>query len=72
MRLATGAWFAAASALIVITTAPLAAHAEVAGGVIDCDAPGGKQVGGALLGAVIGGIAGSNLAKHDRGAGTVH
>jgi Ni/Co efflux regulator RcnB len=64
--------FAAAAVLaMVVAAAPPTARAEVAGGVIDCDAPGHKQVGGALIGALIGGVAGSNLAKHDRGTGTV-
>jgi len=56
---------------MAMAAAPLTARAEMAGGVIDCDAPGHAQVGGALLGAVLGGVAGSNLAKHDRGTGTV-
>lgn len=38
--------------------------------VVGCDAPGNKQVGGALIGALLGAAAGSNLAKHDRGTGT--
>lgn len=40
------------------------------GSIISCDAPGGKQTGGALIGALLGAAAGSNLAKHDRGTGT--
>jgi len=61
----------AAAALAALAAAPLSAHAEVAGGVIGCDAPGGKQMVGAGLGAVLGGIAGSNLASHNRTTGTV-
>lgn len=38
--------------------------------VVGCDASGGKQVGGALIGALLGAAAGSNLAKNDRGTGT--
>ena len=38
--------------------------------VVGCDAPGNKQVGGALIGALLGAAAGSNLAKNDRGTGT--
>ncbi len=38
--------------------------------VVGCDAPGDKQVGGALIGALLGAAAGSNLAKNDRGTGT--
>ena len=40
------------------------------GSVVSCDAPGGKQAGGALIGALLGAAAGSNLAKNDRGTGT--
>lgn len=40
------------------------------GSVVSCDASGGKQAGGALIGALLGAAAGSNLAKHDRGTGT--
>lgn len=72
MRIRNGAKLAALGALAALmTAAPMAARAEMAGGVVDCDAPGNKQVGGALLGAVIGGVAGSNLAKHERTAGTL-
>ena len=72
MRIGKQATLAAASAVaMMISAAPLAARAEIAGGVVDCDAPGHKQVGGALQGAVIGGVAGSNLARNDRGTGTV-
>jgi Ni/Co efflux regulator RcnB len=72
MRIGKQATLAAASAVaMMISAAPLAARAEIAGGVVDCDAPGHAQVGGALLGAVLGGVAGSNLAKNDRGTGTV-
>lgn len=39
------------------------------GSIVSCDAPGGKQTGGALIGALLGAVAGSNLAKHDRGTG---
>jgi Ni/Co efflux regulator RcnB len=68
----TGRKLAAAGVFaMMMTAAPLASHAEVAGGVIGCDAPGDKQVGGAVLGALLGGVAGSNLARHDRGTGTL-
>ena len=40
------------------------------GSIVSCDAPGGKQAGGALIGALLGAAAGSNLAKNDRGTGT--
>lgn len=72
MKTTNGIRIAAASAsTILMFWLPLAARAEVAGGVIGCDASGKKQEGGAVLGAVIGGVAGNNLAKNDRRTGTV-
>ena len=38
--------------------------------IVSCDAKGGKQGTGAIVGALLGAAAGSNLAKHDRGTGT--
>lgn len=49
------------------------AAAQTGGGlksIFKCDAVGGKQETGALLGALAGAAAGSNLAKNDRGTGT--
>lgn len=43
---------------------------QIGSGVVNCDAPGNKQIAGALIGALAGGALGSNLAKNDRGAGT--
>ena len=65
--------FASASVCaVMLLGTPLAAHAgEVAGGVIGCDAPGGKQEGGALIGAVLGGLAGNSLSKHHSTTGTL-
>jgi hypothetical protein len=40
------------------------------GSVVSCDAPGGRQAAGAVIGALLGAALGSNLAKHDRGTGT--
>lgn len=40
------------------------------GGVVGCEATGGKQEAGAVIGALLGAAAGSNLAKNDRGTGT--
>lgn len=37
------------------------------GSVLGCDAPGGKQAGGAVIGALLGAVLGSNLARDDRG-----
>jgi hypothetical protein len=38
--------------------------------VLGCSAPGGQQTTGALLGAVLGAVAGNSMSKGDRGAGT--
>lgn len=71
-KLARGAAAALAGlALTAGAAAPTVASAQgIGGGVVNCDAPGNKQVGGALIGALAGGALGSNLAKNDRGAGT--
>lgn len=71
MRIAKGAKAVAASAVLMIASAPLAAQAEVAGGVIGCDASGNKQGVGAVVGGVLGGVVGSNLANNDKTTGTV-
>ena len=63
------ALFAAGVALAA--SAPAAAQAEVAGGVIGCDASGNKQIAGALIGGVLGGVAGNNIIKKDQQAGTI-
>lgn len=60
----------AAALAALVTAAPMAANAQ-ANGITNCDAPGGRQQAGALIGAVLGGIAGSNLARNERTAGTV-
>jgi hypothetical protein len=44
---------------------------EHLGGVVGCDAPGGRQEAGAVIGAIIGGVIGSNVARNERTAGTV-
>lgn len=68
-KLASGA---AAAALVGAMTLGAAAPAQAQnfGGVLGCNATGGKQEGGALIGALLGAAAGSNLAKKDRGTGT--
>ncbi|MGA0545161.1 SH3 domain-containing protein [Brevundimonas sp. VNH65] len=63
--------FAAAAALAaLVTAAPMSASAQ-ANGITNCDAPGGRQRAGALIGAVLGGVVGSNLARNERTAGTI-
>jgi uncharacterized protein YgiM (DUF1202 family) len=62
---------AAALALTLSAGAAVPASAQgIGSGVVNCDAPGNKQIVGALVGAVAGGALGSNLAKNDRGTGT--
>ncbi len=57
---------------LTLATAPTTASAmsQKLGGVIGCNASGGKQEAGAVIGGLLGAVAGSNLAKNDRGTGT--
>ncbi len=57
---------------LTMATAPTTASAmsQKLGGVIGCNASGGKQEVGAVIGGLLGAVAGSNLAKNDRGTGT--
>ena len=50
---------------------PPAAVAQQANGITNCDAPGGRQRAGALIGAVIGGLAGSQISDNERTLGAV-
>ena len=64
--------FATAAALAALVTAvPMTASAQQANGITNCDAPGGRQRAGALIGAVVGGLAGSQLASNERALGAV-
>jgi Ni/Co efflux regulator RcnB len=65
-----GRALAMAAGVALAASAPTA-RAEVAGGVIGCDASGNKQIAGALIGGVIGGVAGNNIIKKDQQAGTI-
>jgi uncharacterized protein YgiM (DUF1202 family) len=60
-----------ATALSMVA-APTAASAmsQKLGGVVGCNASGGKQEVGAVIGGLLGAVAGNQLAKHDRGTGT--
>tara|TARA_R110002012_G_scaffold262978_4_gene445426 strand:+ start:20935 stop:21429 length:495 start_codon:yes stop_codon:yes gene_type:complete len=60
----------AAALAALISAAPLAAQAQ-SNGVTNCDAPGGRQQAGALIGAVIGGLAGNAVAKNEPTLGAV-
>jgi uncharacterized protein YgiM (DUF1202 family) len=57
---------------LTLATAPTTASAmsQKLGGVIGCNASGGKQEAGAVIGGLLGAVAGNKLAKHDRGTGT--
>ena len=44
---------------------------ETMGGVIGCEAPGGRQEAGAVIGAILGGVIGNRVARGEPGAGTV-
>ena len=64
--------FATAAALATLVTAvPMAAHARQSNGITSCDAPGGRQTAGALIGGVIGALAGSRISSNERGLGAV-
>lgn len=64
--------FATAAALAALVTAvPTMASAQQANGITNCDAPGGRQRAGAMIGAVVGGLAGSQLASNERALGAV-
>ena len=60
----------AAAVAALIASAPLAAQAQ-SNGITSCDAPGGRQQAGAVIGAVIGGLAGNAVARNERALGTV-
>ncbi|RZJ40027.1 MAG: SH3 domain-containing protein [Brevundimonas sp.] len=49
---------------------PTVASAQT-NGVTNCDAPGGRQRAGALIGAVVGGLAGSQISSNERTLGAV-
>ncbi|MFN3522629.1 MAG: SH3 domain-containing protein [Phenylobacterium sp.] len=73
MRGAAATALAGALAVGAVSTASAQTYGRGPTGlepVVGCDAPGNKQVGGALIGALLGAAAGSNLAKNDRGTGT--
>lgn len=76
-KLMRGAAMATLGAVIATAGAVGTANAQYrtptgggVGSIVSCDAPGNKQAGGAIIGALLGAAAGSNLAKNDRGTGT--
>lgn len=67
---------ALATAAVLASMAPAAlptaaAAQSRANGITNCDAPGGRQRTGALIGAVIGGLAGSQISDNERTLGAV-
>ena len=67
---------ALASAALLAGLAPMALPTaamaqERANGITNCDAPGGRQQTGAIVGALIGGLAGSQISSNERGLGAV-
>ena len=66
--LAATAMFAALGSAAVPMTASAMPQAN---GVTNCDAPGGRQRAGAAIGAVLGGLAGSQVSKNERALGAV-
>lgn len=61
----------AAALAALVTAAPTVSMAQQANGITNCDAPGGRQRTGALIGAVIGGLAGSQISSNERTLGAV-
>lgn len=61
----------AAALAALVTTVPMTASAQQANGITNCDAPGGRQRGGALIGAVVGGLVGSQISSNERGLGAI-
>lgn len=71
-RRTAGTAFAALLAAAGLTAAVSPAHADpLVPGVTGCAAPGGKQAGGAMLGAVAGGLLGNSVSGHNRTTGTL-
>ncbi len=66
--LTAAALFAALGAAAVPMTASARPQAN---GITNCDAPGGRQQAGAAIGAVLGGLAGSQVSKNERALGAV-
>jgi len=60
----------AAALAALISAAPMAASAQ-SNGITSCDAPGGRQQAGAVIGGVLGALAGSRISSNERALGAV-
>ncbi|MFW2343251.1 SH3 domain-containing protein [Brevundimonas sp.] len=61
----------AGAALVAMSAVPGIASAQSANGITNCDAPGGRQQAGALIGGVLGALAGSQISDNERELGAV-
>lgn len=64
---------AAMVAALAAGAVPMSASAQsnFGSGVLNCDAPGGRQQAGAAIGALVGGLAGSQVSRNERTLGAV-
>ena len=61
----------AAALAALITAVPNVSMAQQANGVTNCDAPGGRQRTGAVIGGVLGALVGSQVSDNERTLGAV-
>ena len=62
---------AATLASLAPVAIPTVAMAQQSNGITSCDAPGGRQRTGAVIGGVIGALAGSQISDNERGLGAL-
>jgi len=61
----------AAALAALLTAVPTVSMAQQVNGVTNCDAPGGRQQAGAVIGGVLGALAGSQVSDNERALGAV-
>ena len=61
----------AAALAALVTAVPTVSFAQQANGITNCDAPGGRQRTGAVIGGVLGALAGSQISDNERALGAV-